>query len=124
MRFRTNKPYYSQFNPKSGEGFAFGVVYRKRTVQAIGDNNERLMLRGWFYYVLPDGRLHYEIHPKSKKVYYKEYFVTSSKAMKNHKFIKYKEFEKLLILFGPENKKMAPNAGEEIPTPEANNSQS
>lgn len=79
------------------------------------------MFRGWFHYVTSDGRLHYSVMPKSKKISYKDYFVTSAKAMRKHKFLKYKEFEKLLILFGPppEIKKAAPNAGEEIPTPEA-----
>ena len=56
-----------------------------------------------------------------KRISYKSYFVTCPKAIKKHKLLKYKEYEKLLILFGPENKKMAPNAGEENPTPEANN---
>lgn len=118
MRFRTRRPYYFKYQTEQGRGFMFGVLYKHRTVQAYGERGERLMLRGWFYYVTSDGRLHYDITPKGR-ISYKSYFVTSANALKKHQFLKYKEFQKLLILFGPEIKKAAPNAGEEIPTPEA-----
>lgn len=78
----------------------FGIIYRMNKMQAWSEEG-RHMFRGWFYYVTADGRLHYSVMPKSKKISYKDYFVTNAKAMKNHKFLKYKEFEKLLILFGP-----------------------
>lgn len=121
MRLRTRRRYYFMYESEKGRGFFFGVFWKCRTVQAYGENGERLNIRGYFYYVLSDGSLYYEVHHRTKRVSYKNYFVTCSRAIKKHKILKYKEYEKLLILFGPENKKMAPNAGEENPTPEANN---
>jgi hypothetical protein len=103
---------------QEGRGFFFGVLYKLSKPELITDEG-RHQFRGWFYYINPNKLLTYDKHPKSGKTSYKNYFVSTKESLKNHKFLKYKEFRNLEILFGPEIKKAAPNAGEEIPTPEA-----
>lgn len=122
MRFKTNRPYYFVYESEEGRGFFFGVLHKLSKPVFVTDEG-RHQFRGWFYYIMPNGILATEKHPKSGRISYKNYFVATKESLIRHRWLKYKEFHNLEILFGPEIKKAALASGGE-PIPEPHNLQS